>query len=102
VAHGELLQMFKMPPVKVEALLTVGKNCVTCSPRYLLGCVLGLLVLYSTLNPSGSPMSRSQMELGKCHRYSALPVHPIHCLGKLSFGNVGVLCHVDSNFLIFI
>jgi len=25
-----------------------------------------------------------------------LPIQPIHCFGKLSFGNVGVLCHVDS------
>jgi len=42
LAHGELLQI-KMPPVKVEALLTVGKNCVTCAHQgtcwgVFLGC----------------------------------------------------------------
>jgi hypothetical protein len=65
VAHGELLQMLKMPPVNVQALLTVGKNCVTFAHQGTCWgvLVLGLLVFYSTLNPSGNPVSRSQMEL---------------------------------------
>lgn len=44
--HGELLQMFKVPTVKVQALLTVGKNCVTCSPNYLLEYVSSWVVVF--------------------------------------------------------
>jgi hypothetical protein len=50
VAHSELLQMFKMPAVKVQALLTGGKNCVTCSPRYLLRCVSSWVVGFCTVH----------------------------------------------------
>ena len=39
MAHGELLRMFKMPTIKVQAMLTVRNNCDMCSPRYLLVCV---------------------------------------------------------------
>lgn len=62
--HGEQPQMFKVPTVKVQALLTVGKNCVTCAHQAICWSVLvlGLLVLYNTLNPSGNPMSRSQIQ----------------------------------------
>jgi hypothetical protein len=107
VAHGELLQMFKMPTVKVQALFTVGENCVTYADQSFSGCVCAWMTvvgLYSTLNSSGNPMSRSRMKLSLAN---ATGIQYFVFSLSTALGN----CHLEMwescvmlkvNFLIFI